>query len=113
VARRRGTVTFDGNGGLIQQDFIVENAVAPNNQTTNGFRHGETGIYAVYPDCTGKAEIHLPGSSVVLNLTTVISPAAGTMHSVVSSLTVGGNPVLAQTYSDLERIGNGGDGHGR
>jgi hypothetical protein len=102
-----GTIKFDGNGGLTQQDFVVQNAVAPDNQTTNGFRQDETGTYAVFPDCTGKAEVNVPGDPpTVLNLTLVISPAMGTIHAVVSLLTAGSTTVLAQTYSDFEKIGS-------
>jgi hypothetical protein len=98
-----GTVTFDGNGGFTQQDFIVQNAVPPDNHSTNGFGVGETGTYTVFPDCTGHLQIIAEPS--VLNLALVISPAAGTIHTVVSSATLGGSPVLVQTYSDMERIG--------
>jgi hypothetical protein len=98
-----GTITFDGNGGLAQQDFVVHNAVPPNNSSTNGFGQGETGTYTVFADCTGNAQIISASSTLTLAL--VVSPK-GTIHAVVSSATMGGNPALAQTYSDFEKISN-------
>ena len=90
-----GTITFDGNGGSTQQDFVVHNAVAP-----NGFTQGETGTYTVNADCTGTAETATENGSVALML--VISPLKGTIHAVVQNKSTG----LSQTYSDFERISN-------
>ena len=101
-----GTITFDGKGNLTQQDFIVRNSVPPTNSTTNGFTPGETGTYTVYADCTGKAEILLGSPSNTRTLALVVSPAAGTIHAVVSAATVGGSTAYLQVHSDFEKISN-------
>jgi hypothetical protein len=60
---------FDGNGGLEQVDFVMRNgtsAATPITPTTdNGFRSGETGTYAVSPDCTGTFKITFADTSEI------------------------------------------------
>ena len=102
-----GTIKFEGNGNFTQQDFVVHNANPPSNSTTNGFGAGETGTYKVYADCTGNAEINVPGPpSATIDLVLVISPPAGTIHAVVSAATLNGAPSYLQTHSDFEKISN-------
>jgi hypothetical protein len=78
------------------------------------FRMGETGSYAVNPDCTGSQEINLnapgvpPGTSggVIVNMF-VISGGGRSIHGVVAEFTPPGGtqPVSVQTRVDFWKVG--------
>jgi hypothetical protein len=100
-----GTINFDGGGNLVQQGFVVRNGVEVPGASFNpsGFVTDQGGTYSVNPDCTGTAVINLaPGNERTLAF--VISKAAHTIHAIVATGTVGGNPALVQVYSDFEKI---------
>jgi hypothetical protein len=100
-----GVISFDGHGKLVQEDFVVRNGtqVPGGPPNPSGFHTGETGTYSVNADCTGNANIVLgPGNERALAL--VISKSAQTIHAVVSSAVIGGQPGVAQVHSDFERI---------
>jgi len=105
---------FDGAGKLTQVDFIMSNGVAmmgPADPLT-GFHVGETGWYQVFPDCTGRAEIHFPvpptgTSGAIIDLKFVLSNQGRTIHTIVSSLTPPNQttPIPASIHSDAEKLG--------
>jgi len=106
---------FDGAGKLTQRDFVVTGGELPpgngNSQTGFQFSTGETGTYAVNPDCTGSAEIDLNvpvpfGSTGVLKLMLVVTDGGRAIHTVVSEFTPPGatKPILNTTSSDAWKI---------
>jgi hypothetical protein len=106
---------FDGKGGLTQVDFIMGNGVpvpGPADPLT-GFHTREAGSYAIFPDCTGRAEIRFPAppgsTGAVIDLMLVLSNHGRTIHTIVSRLIPPGsaNPVPASIHSDAEKLGNG------
>jgi hypothetical protein len=100
-----GIISFDGNGNLAQQDYVLINAVQIPGGATNpsGFHTDQTGTYKVNADCTGDAVIRTgPGNE--LNLALVVSNGGNSLHSVVTSALVNGSPVKFQTRADNERI---------
>ncbi len=100
-----GVATFDGDGSLTQQDFIVRNGTqAPGGPpNASGFHTGETGTYSVNDDCTGTTDIILgPGNERSNAL--VISADGRKLHAVVVSALVGGSPALLQVHADYEKI---------
>ena len=100
-----GTISFDGNGGLTQQDFIVKNGteVPGGPPNPSGFHTEETGTYTINPDCTGAAEITLSAGNT-RSLALVIAKGGTTIHAIVSATTVGGSPAVLQVFSDFEKI---------
>lgn len=60
-----GQFTFDGNGSFTRIDYNMGNGVPSINAATpltaNGFRTGQTGQYAIAPDCTGTLHLTVPG----------------------------------------------------
>jgi len=48
---------FDGKGNLTQVDHVVVNGMPPPAEWTFG-----SGTYSVNPDCTGTAQINIPGN---------------------------------------------------
>jgi hypothetical protein len=100
-----GIVSFDGSGNLAQRDYVLINTVQIPGEASNpsGFHTDQTGTYKINADCTGDAVIRTgPGNE--LNLALVVSNGGNSLHSVVTSALVGGNPVKFQTRADNERI---------
>jgi len=67
--------TFNGTGGLTQEDFVVHNGVPP-----SGFQTGEYGTYTVNSDCTGSAVINFPNGSPPINLMFVVTKITTSNH---------------------------------
>ena len=100
-----GVVSFDGNGNLAQEDYVLINTVQIPGGASNpsGFHTDQTGTYKVNADCTGDAVIRTgPGNE--LNLALVVSNGGNSLHVVVTSALVNGSPVKFQTRADHERI---------
>lgn len=103
---------FDAAGHLTQIDFVMSNGVplsGPPDPLT-GFHVGEAGSYTVFPDCTGKAEIHFPTppggtSGAVIDLMFVLSNHGKTIHTIVSKVVPPNSttPVPASIHSDGEK----------
>jgi hypothetical protein len=71
---------FDGQGNLSQVDHVVFNGTLPPVDWTPA-----TGTYTINSDCTGKAQINIPGSSfspVILRL--VVADNGKLIRTVVS-----------------------------
>ena len=71
---------FDGRGHLTQVDHVVFNGMLPPMEWTPA-----TGTYSINPDCTGEAEIIIPGSPfspVILRL--VVGDNGTQIRTVVS-----------------------------
>ena len=58
-----GIGRFDGKGNFTQVDYPADGLRTSNGNLTD-FRMGETGSYAVNPDCTGSQEINLNAPGV-------------------------------------------------
>ena len=102
--------TFDGNGGLTQEDWIVRNGVS-DPPPTPGFHGNETGTYTVNPNCTGHAEIDFPTplggtSGAVVKLKFVLGNHGRVIHTIVYSSTPPNTtiPVPANIHSDAEKL---------
>lgn len=104
--------TFDGNGGLIQEDFVLGNGVPTAGPTDpeTGFHNMESGRYTVNGDCTGTFTINQPPppgapSGFVIVTMFVLTNGGQTIHAIVSSLTPPGfpGPVPASIHADGER----------
>jgi hypothetical protein len=99
-----GLISFDGDGNLTQEDYIINNGIqvpgiAPN---ASGFHTGETGTYAVNSDCTGSIVLTLgPGNT--RSDAIVITKRGAAIHAIVSGATEG-DTVLLQTYADYEKL---------
>ena len=113
---------FDGAGKLTQRDFVITGGLpqASNGSAQTGFQFstGETGKYALNPDCTGTAEIDLNvpvpvGSHGVIKLMLVVTNGGRLIHTVVSELTPPGAtaPSLVTTSSDAWKIEPDPDAH--
>jgi hypothetical protein len=87
-----GLATFDGKGGLTQEDYAGGSGVTP-------FHTGETGTYMVNSDCTGFETIDL-GAGVVIENAFVISNGGRSVHGVVGELTLEGTAAPAQSRFD-------------
>lgn len=105
--------TFDGNGGLSQEDFIVGNGVPSSGPTdpATGFHDKESGAYKVNADCTGTFTINFPTppgdtTGAVIVTMFVLTNNGRTIHTIVSSLTPpdASEPVPASIHSDGERL---------
>jgi hypothetical protein len=104
--------TFDGMGGLTQEDWIMRNGVS-DPPPTPGFHDNETGSYTVNADCTGNAEIDFPippggTSGAVITLKFVLGDHGRVIHTIVTSLrppnTPPGTSVPTNTHSDAEKL---------
>jgi hypothetical protein len=100
-----GMITFDGRGNFVQEDFVVRNGVqlpgGPSNDS--GFHADESGTYSVNDDCTGTETLQLsPGNERTVAF--VISKSARTIHGIVASAVINGNPSLTEVYVDLEKV---------
>ena len=91
-----GLITFDGNGGLTQQDYAGGSG-------STAFHTGETGTYMVNSDCTGFEMINL-GAGVVIENAFVISNGGRSFHGVVGEVTVGGTAAPAQSRFDAWKV---------
>jgi hypothetical protein len=104
--------TFDGQGGLTQEDFVLGNGVltpGPTDKET-GFHDMESGTYTVHADCTGTFTINMPvppgdASGAVIVTQFVLTNKGNTIHTIVSSLTPpnGSEPVPTSIHSDGEK----------
>jgi hypothetical protein len=84
--------TFDGEGNLNQDDFVMSSSLggpvpSPDTDPLSGFHTNETGTYTVNPDCTGNATIDFP-NHIVIKLMFVVNDSGTTIHTVVSSITL-------------------------
>jgi hypothetical protein len=104
--------TFDGDGGLVQTDFVVKNGVPAG--PPSAFRTGESGTYTVNSNCTGTATIHfpdvMPPQEIVL-MFVVVNHGRG-IRTVVAALYVGPGiatmtPTAAQITSEATKIERG------
>jgi hypothetical protein len=104
--------TFNGMGGLTQEDWIMRNGVS-DPPPTPGFHDNETGTYTVNADCTGHAEIDFPippggTSGAVITLKFVLGEHGRVIHTIVTSLrppnTPPGTSVPTNTHSDAEKL---------
>jgi hypothetical protein len=108
---------FDGKGNLTQVDFVMVNgmevpATPSDIDPKTGFHINETGHYTVFPDCTGKLELDLPG--VVVKAKFVLANQGRDIHSVINQEHVvspifgcnssTGCDVLAQYRSDGTKL---------
>ena len=107
-----GIAEFDGNGKFTQTDYQESYGVPVT------FSKGETGTYAVNPNCTGSGQINLnvlgvppvttQGGSIGLGF--VISNSGNSIHAVVSQFTNPGatGPVppdqIHETRSDFWKV---------
>jgi len=106
--------TFDGQGGLIQTDFVVKSGAPAG--PLNAFRTGEGGTYIVNADCTGTATINFPDATPAqqIVLMFVVANQGRQIRTVVSALYVGQGigtmtPTPAQISSEatmLDRRGH-------
>jgi hypothetical protein len=105
-----GIGRFDGMGGYTQVDYIGDSL-----RTTGAtsFRGGETGSYAVNPDCTASQEIKLNVAGVpagtshgVIESVSVISGGGRSVHGVVAEFTPPGatQAVPTQTRFDYWKV---------
>jgi hypothetical protein len=104
--------TFDGMGGLTQEDWIMRNGVS-DPPPTPGFHGNETGTYTVNADCTGHAEIDFPippggTSGAVITLKFVLGDHGRVIHTIVTSSrppnTPPGTNVPTNIHSDAEKL---------
>src|SRR5438874_152074 len=107
-----GIGTFDGKGGFSQVDYRGDSLRTNDAQD---FAGGETGSYAVNPNCTGRQTINLnvpfvpPGTSRgVIENRFVISDGGRAIHGVVAQSTPPGatQPVPTQTRVDFWKVGS-------
>jgi hypothetical protein len=72
---------FDGNGNLTQVDHVLVNGAPPPSEWTPG-----SGTYTVNPNCTGTAQINIPGNPLSpLNLHFVVVRQGREIHTVVEA----------------------------
>jgi hypothetical protein len=88
---------FDGDGHFTQVDYVMINGVPQ----SAGFQT-ETGPYHVNSNCTGTATIVEPNGSI--NLRLVVVNEGKEFRTVVSGLTLGGQPVPANIGSSGTRV---------
>ncbi len=93
---------FDGKGKFTQVDFVVINGTP----TSTNFA-SETGTYMVNSNCTGKARINYPNGSWI-DLELVVVNQGREFRTVVSQLTIGGNPVPVNIGSNGIRVDSDG-----
>jgi hypothetical protein len=111
--------TFDGKGGLSQEDYVLANgshAAGPDTDPDNGFDTNETGTYQVFPNCTGEAEIDRnPAANPPVPVTDkiflkfVIAKHGEILHTIVSKLVLlnpdnSTSTPFINTHSDAERV---------
>jgi hypothetical protein len=99
--------TFDGKGKFTQVDFVVINGTP----TSTNFA-SETGTYKVNSEGTGRARINYPDGSWI-DLELVVVNQGREFRTVVSQLTMGGNPVPVNIGSNGIRVDGADTGHRR
>jgi hypothetical protein len=100
-----GVVTFDGNGNLFQEDYVLRNGTLTPGGPPNpsGFHTEETGTYLINEDCTGSANITLaPGGNTRSEVLVVTQ--TGEIHGQVTAAEVNGSPAVLQASSSFQRI---------
>jgi hypothetical protein len=102
--------TFNGMGGLTQEDWIVRNGVS-DPPPTQGLHGNENGTYTVNADCTGSAQINFPippggTSGAVVKLKFVLADNGRVIHTIVTSSTPPNTTVAvpANIHSDAEKL---------
>jgi|SRR6202167_465686 hypothetical protein len=101
--------TFDGQGGLLQTDFVVKSGAPAG--SLDAFRTGENGTYSVNSDCTGTATIHFPDAKPaqeIVLMFVIVNHGRG-IRTVVAALYVGPGiatmtPTPAQISSEATKI---------
>jgi hypothetical protein len=93
---------FDGRGGFTQADFTMVAGLQPPASPSDvdphtGFTTNESGIYEVYPDCTGELRVNLPG--VTARAKFVLADQGREIHSVVYQEHVA-SPILGCAVAD-------------
>lgn len=112
--------SYDGNGHLIQVDYVVSNAVPAINAGTavnaNGFRENESGTYTVNPDCTGSLTINFytkfDTKAATIQIKFVLAKSGREIREIVQSITAfppggpqGGVNVPAAILADGKELG--------
>ena len=101
--------SFDGQGGLMQTDFVVKSGAPAG--PLDVFRTGENGTYSVNSDCTGTATIHFPDAKPaqeIVLMFVIVNHGRG-IRTVVAALYVGPGiatmtPTPAQITSEATKI---------
>ena len=86
---------FDGNGGFTRTDYVESdgNKRPGSTDPTTGFDTNESGIYTVYPDCTGIMHINRfppPISTTTIDIRFVLTDGGRRLFGVVSHQVIGG-----------------------
>ncbi len=93
-----GQFTFDGKGSFKRVDFNMSNGAPTINATTplthNGFRTGQTGSYAIDPDCTGNMILEVPGGREIHIAIAVLGYGQGVLGVVAKEHAPGLPPAL-------------------
>ncbi len=93
-----GQFTFDGRGSFKRVDFNMSNGAPTINATTpltqDGFRTGQTGSYAVDPDCTGNMILEVPGGREIHIAIAVVGYGQGVLGVVAKEHAPGLPPAL-------------------
>jgi hypothetical protein len=99
-----GVITFDGQGNLTQEDYVVRNGteVAGDPPNPSGFHTGETGTYMINEDCTGTANITLSEGNT--RTEALVVTKRGTLHGVLYAATVNGAPATLQVATSYQKI---------
>lgn len=111
---------YDGNGKLVQVDYVLSNGIPAINPGTavngNGFRENETGTYTVNPDCTGSLTINMytkfDTKAATIQVKFVLAKSGREIREVVQSITAfppggpeGGVNVPATILADGRKLG--------
>jgi hypothetical protein len=109
--------TFDGNGKLTQQDFVMQLINAPGKPLSSGevgnpdgFTVGEQGHYSVSADCTGEMEIDAPPlltGGAIIKVRFVLSDEGRAIHTTVYFVQPpnAAGPVPALIHSEGFKVG--------
>ncbi len=94
-----GQFTFDGKGAFKRVDFNMSNGAPTINATTpltqDGFRTGQTGTYAIDPDCTGNMILEVPGGREIHFAIAVVGYGQRVLGVVAKEHAPGLPPALA------------------
>jgi hypothetical protein len=99
-----GVITFDGQGNLSQEDYVVRNGTeAPGGPPNpSGFHTGETGTYTINEDCTGSVNITLSEGNT--RTEALVVTRTGTLHGVLYAATINGAPATLQVATNYQKI---------
>lgn len=99
-----GVISFDGQGGLKQEDFVVRNGTESPGGPPNasGFHTGEVGTYKINEDCTGTVNITLSQGNT--RTEALVVTKTGTLHGVAYAATVNGAAATLQVATSYQRI---------